>query len=257
MISHYRQNIDHPIDNSRAWAILEDNYNKYYLNYEGDRTPVIPKNIHMIWLGKPFPDKYLRIRDTWLYKHPDWTFKIWDDKSASELKMVNRNAYDTVNNIAIKADILRYEILYKYGGLYVDIDFECIKPFDNLMYLDFIGGCGWNRYPSIFNALMACKPGDAFMRKVIQGISKKTFRNKYGVLDVLNIINISFITEIYMEHIKTTTDKTVIFPSSYFYPLPATARTDVRIDDGLSRKQIYSYIKPSSYCVHLWYTSWQ
>ena len=35
---------------------------------------------------------------------------------------------DSIENKGCKSDILRYEILYQYGGIYVDTDFESIKP---------------------------------------------------------------------------------------------------------------------------------
>jgi mannosyltransferase OCH1-like enzyme len=32
-----------------------------------------------------------------------------------------------------KTDILRFEILYQFGGLHKDTDFECLKPIDDLI----------------------------------------------------------------------------------------------------------------------------
>lgn len=33
----------------------------------------------------------------------------------------------------MKADILRYELLYFFGGIYIDTDFLCIKNIDKLL----------------------------------------------------------------------------------------------------------------------------
>ena len=43
-----------------------------------------------------------------------------------------RDMLDTSTNWAMKSDILRLEILYKYGGIYVDIDSVALRSFGNL-----------------------------------------------------------------------------------------------------------------------------
>ena len=41
----------------------------------------------------------------------------------------------------MKSDIARYEIIYRYGGVYIDTDFECLRPLDFLHYIyDFYTG---------------------------------------------------------------------------------------------------------------------
>jgi len=50
-----------------------------------------------------------------------------------QLKISNRGALEAARNWGEKSDILRYEILAQFGGLYVDTDFECLAPMDDLM----------------------------------------------------------------------------------------------------------------------------
>jgi mannosyltransferase OCH1-like enzyme len=42
-------------------------------------------------------------------------------------------AFDTMDQINGKADIARWDILQQYGGIWVDADSFCIKPFDELL----------------------------------------------------------------------------------------------------------------------------
>jgi mannosyltransferase OCH1-like enzyme len=42
-------------------------------------------------------------------------------------------AFDRASNFGEKSDIWRYEILFRLGGVYVDTDFECVRPFDSLL----------------------------------------------------------------------------------------------------------------------------
>ena len=79
-----------------VWDLLEDNYNKYYLEYEGSRASVIPKNIHFIWLGGPFPQKYLRLKETWIKHHPGWNIQVWNDDDAEEFGIVNNKGISYV-----------------------------------------------------------------------------------------------------------------------------------------------------------------
>lgn len=96
---------------------------------------IIPKIIHIIWLGsKSFPQNYQYYLETWHQFHPLWEIKLWDDKAILKENFLSQDLYNQAESYAEKADIARYEILYKYGGLYVDADYECLASFDELHY---------------------------------------------------------------------------------------------------------------------------
>ena len=87
----------------------------------------IPRIIHQIWIGR-LDDAYCDWIDTFridfIRQNPDYVHKIWNteifEKKYGPLK--NRAIYDLETNIASKADILRYEILFHEGGIYIDAD---------------------------------------------------------------------------------------------------------------------------------------
>jgi len=91
----------------------------------------IPRIIHQIWIGnKPAPKKIMEI---WKNKHPDFEYIFWNEE-----EIINRNlqleCQDKINMIKEingKADIIRWEILYKYGGVFIDADSICIEPLDD------------------------------------------------------------------------------------------------------------------------------
>ena len=93
----------------------------------------IPKIIHQIWIGpKPAPSKFMQ---TWKDKHPDFEYILWNEEELQRrnfnFECINRiNEIEEING---KADIIRWEILYHYGGLFVDADSICIEPFDKLI----------------------------------------------------------------------------------------------------------------------------
>lgn len=83
--------------------------------------------------------------------HPEWMLTLWDDIMLSDLQLENQELYDKSTNYGMKSDILRYEaslyrtsvgwwvcsltfsqILYQYGGVYIDIDYECIASLNHI-----------------------------------------------------------------------------------------------------------------------------
>lgn len=106
----------------------------------------IPHVIHFIWIGpKPFPYESVENIRSWMGKHPDWTFKFWTDRErplpcpGMQYAHVQgfpfthlQSCYEQSDSYAEKADLLRYEILYREGGVYVDHDVKCLKAFDLL-----------------------------------------------------------------------------------------------------------------------------
>jgi len=80
--------------------------------------------IHLLWLGpRPLPEDQIRTWTEELPKtHPTWQVRLWRDKDILEFGLRNRKWFDEETDWGAKADIARYEILYRYGGLYVDAD---------------------------------------------------------------------------------------------------------------------------------------
>lgn len=104
----------------------------------------IPRVIHFIWVGpQDFPIDSIGNVRSWIGKHPDWTVYFWTDRERPlphpdmKRRFVQEVAweklsdcYDHTKNYAEKSDLLRYEILYQEGGVYVDHDVKCLKSFD-------------------------------------------------------------------------------------------------------------------------------
>lgn len=90
----------------------------------------IPKYLHQIWIGpKPAPTSLMK---TWKDKHPDFEYILWTEKEIQNrnLQLQCLEKINMISEINGKADIIRWEILYQYGGYFVDADSICIEPFD-------------------------------------------------------------------------------------------------------------------------------
>jgi hypothetical protein len=91
----------------------------------------IPKIIHQLWIGtKPSP---ITLMNTWKDKHPDFEYIYWNEKEIEKRGIIFKcqDKIDGIEEINGKADIIRWEILYKYGGIFIDADSICIEPFDD------------------------------------------------------------------------------------------------------------------------------
>ena len=101
--------------------------------------------IHQIWFGiipnkneaKKTMDVLTKYRDSWLIKNSNWTYKCWN---LSECRLLIKlhfpehlDMYDKYPYVIQKCDCVRYCILYRYGGLYADMDYCCNRPWDEVL----------------------------------------------------------------------------------------------------------------------------
>lgn len=99
----------------------------------------IPKVIHQIQEETnsfQFSDFSSSLSDTWIQKHPLWQYKLWNLQDVKTLIQSNfsdlmLSGGDLSDELLL--DVARYFILYEEGGVFVDSDFECIEPFDDLV----------------------------------------------------------------------------------------------------------------------------
>lgn len=99
----------------------------------------IPKIIHQIFFlgAAAVPEKYRLYQQTVLQNHPDWEYQFWDEAKARQFMAENYSwflpIFDAYPYDIQRRDAIRYFILYHYGGFYLDMDVESIKPLDNLL----------------------------------------------------------------------------------------------------------------------------
>ncbi|MGQ9365932.1 glycosyltransferase [Azospirillum sp. A39] len=98
---------------------------------------MIPRIIHQLWKGPDVPDRFRAFQDGWRRHHPDWDYRLWTD---ADIAAFVAGAFPDLLGVfegyaqpICRADLARYLILKRFGGLYADLDFECLKPVDGLI----------------------------------------------------------------------------------------------------------------------------
>jgi hypothetical protein len=135
----------------------------------------IPRTIHHIWLGSPLPARFASFRATWAAAHPmsrGWRHVLWGDAEAAAFPLRNRAAFEAATNWGEKSDILRYEVLHAQGGVYVDTDFECVRPLDELLErrVSFFAGVSNTGTVELNNGLIGAAPRHRLLARLIEAV---------------------------------------------------------------------------------------
>lgn len=236
----------HVFNTDKKWRIMQELYNKNFIINDNNRDyGNLPKKIHQIWLGGDLPEKYKKYTVTWRKFNPDWEYKLWTDEDIGSINILNIDLFNSIKNNGQKSDFLRYHILNQFGGLYVDTDFECLKSFNSLSYLDFFIGIAFPSNVELFIGLIASIPNNPIMIHIIKNMNKILDKNWR---DIFETTGTYFFTRNFFDIVDENTKNVVTFPPDYFYPFTN--------EKGYQNRVGKDYIKDFSYALHYWGVSW-
>ena len=150
------------VTNAHEWK-------EYMHEFIKQDLPDIPKKIHQIWIGPKQPP--IIWCDSWRKRYreqyPGWEYKLWTDKEVAALKLRTQEFYDHEQMFQCKADLLRLEVLWNEGGVYIDADMVWLhKDLQDVLDAGKDTGffCGYEPdtkdkpYSVIGNSFIACTP---------------------------------------------------------------------------------------------------
>lgn len=248
-------------------------FNKVAVNDE----KTIPPIIHHIWMGSPVRVQDIPLYYSWHTHHPQWTFIFWTDhesnfdkgdilvRSFAELDQVladhkgkpckvvvdirglqfeNRVYFDEAINYGERGDILDYEIVYRYGGTYVDLDFECYRPLDLFHHMyDFFTGIqplDTGRV-QLGAALFGAISHHPIMQQCVENI-----KHNRHVPQIIAKTGPLYFTREFYKVAGRTGHKDIAFPASYFYPMGYEDKQKAKSE----------WCKHESFATHHWAGSW-
>lgn len=97
----------------------------------------IPQILHIVWVGSnQKPETFDGYVSKWRELMPHWNIRVWGNDDITEEHFPS----DIVEKIhmttggAQKCDIMKYHIIEKYGGVYIDADVEPHRSLDPIIY---------------------------------------------------------------------------------------------------------------------------
>jgi hypothetical protein len=158
----------------------------------------IPHLLHQMWRDDSLPERWAALRSTWMQHHPHWEVRLWTDESlrafVAEHYPTFLEQYDGYAMPVMRADAARYLVLQHFGGVYADLDTECLQPFDTLiegkelllplepqLHLQSAPATAAGMRRVVGNAWMASAPGHPFWELVVTELRSR--RHVPGALE--------------------------------------------------------------------------
>jgi len=205
---------------------------------------VIPNLVHRIWFGPaPMRRELVEFGRTW--ERHGYELKLWTEANLPRLR--NELVYEEIARRGVntgggvpelgvwvqRADVVSYELIYEYGGIYANCDMECLRPIP----LEGISAfAGYEDGEFLSNALMGCEAGHPFFGAVIDELLPRFWEMRGEPMNGVT-----------GPHLLTWVNRTNpgllhVFPKAAFNP--------VLYDIESMRTEWDDH--PDSYCVHHW-----
>jgi len=173
---------------------LKQNYNYLEENYLLSKAinPIIPLNIFQTWHTKELPPKMQACVENLRLQNSEFKHYLYDDNDCRDFIKNNYssdilNSFDNLIPGAYKSDLWRLCILYKYGGIYLDIKYKCYNNFKLIELTDDEHYCFGqthtkfeNNYHGIYNGILISRPNNEFLYKCILRIVYNVNNKYYG-----------------------------------------------------------------------------
>ena len=175
---------------------------QYVEGFEGylmdsNPAPVIPLDIYQTWKTKDLPPKMEKCVETLKRQNPEFRHHLYDDEDCYQFIQDNfdpevAEAYDALIPGAYKADLWRCCILYKRGGIYLDIKYYCADGFKLINLTDkeyFVHDStayttNGDIVDGIYNAMIVALPGNQKLKESIDRIVDNVKTQYYGKSDL-------------------------------------------------------------------------
>jgi FkbM family methyltransferase len=223
---------------------------------------MIPRLIHQTWRDREPPADMARLERTWRDLNPAWHHQLWTDADGRQL--IERCApwflpvYDAYPEPIMRVDAFRYFLMFHVGGVYVDLDFECLRPIDELvrggaalvalepdehLAEPVVGASGLPRV--VANAFLASVPGHPFWPHVFAWLQKA--RGQRGPLEATG----PFLLTRALESWGGT--PVSIIPTRTVFPLPKRRLWSGALAGPGARERLR---REGAFAVHHWMGTW-
>lgn len=181
------------------------------------------------------PDTYVRFGESWRQHHPGWEIRLWTSSDLPPLSCPD--GFERCRNFGEASDLLRYEILTRYGGVYVDTDVECLRSLESLI-ADASAFAAYARPGVVGSAVVGSVPGHPAIAKALEvvcaGAGSGSQVETTGPVALTGVLKEAEDVELF--------GRETFYPLDY-WEIPFAESDAVELGDA--------------YAIHHWHATWQ
>ena len=154
---------------------------------------MIPRIIHYCWFGKgPMPETALKCIESWHRYMPEWEYVLWNEENFD----VNSYSYTQeaygAKKYAFVSDVVRLKALKDYGGVYLDVDFEVYKAFEDLLQNKAFAGFEGSKHNPIMMGVLGSEAGGQWV-----SLQLERYNDRHFIIDGLPdmMTNVKFVSD--------------------------------------------------------------
>lgn len=207
---------------------------------------MIPKKIHYCWFGKKeLPEFLQKCMDSWKRLCSDYEMICWNEDNYDVSRIPYMKEAFERGKYGFVTDVVRLDILYRYGGIYIDTDVTLLKNLDELLYQEaFLGVEKWGNINT--GGCCGAVKHHPMIKKMLDYRSKFHFLREDGSLNIetngwyetMPFLKAGMRIDNTMQRIKDVT----IYPSGVFHPYDYMSCT--------------SCVEEYTYAIHHFYGGW-
>ena len=208
---------------------------------------MIPKKIHYCWIGgNPLPASAKKCIESWKKFCPDYEIIEWNESNYDFTKNQYMKEALEAKRWGFVPDYARLDIIYQYGGIYLDTDVEIIKSFDGLLSDKGFAGFESKEYVALGLGFGA-EAGNPVIKKLMDSYENLRFKNPDGTLNIvaspeLNTVEFCDLGLQRTGEMQNLMECFTIYPTEYFCPKS--------MNDGIIRKT------KNTYSIHHFDATW-
>ena len=134
----------------------------------------IPRILHYCWFGGTPPQEVREYIATWTAFNPGYRILDWTEANAPRSPFVDEAL--ALKRYALASDYVRFAVLHRWGGIYLDTDVQVMRSFEPLLHLRcFLGfqyepdGTPYKPHDLIVNgAVIGARPRHAFLAEMLR-----------------------------------------------------------------------------------------
>jgi mannosyltransferase OCH1-like enzyme len=141
----------------------------------------IPRIVHQLWKDKNVPARWRKAIASVRRYHKGWEYRLWTDALIDDYVRTKHPRFYPVftgmNRHIMRIDVFRYVLMHDIGGLYCDLDYEFVRPYDygdaGIVFAKEFDVAFGDPQDQVANFFFASVPGHPLWRDVLDDLQQR------------------------------------------------------------------------------------